>query len=75
MTDGQKNASREFDHAEITQLIKVSQDKGWLVTFLGEGLDVYQVLRAASAARIDRVRGKFALAASSQTSSSAPGNR
>jgi hypothetical protein len=40
MTDGQENASREFDHTKITQLIKGRQEKGWLVTFLGEGLDV-----------------------------------
>jgi Mg-chelatase subunit ChlD len=40
MTDGQENASREFSHAKITELIKARQDKGWLVVFLGEGLDV-----------------------------------
>jgi Mg-chelatase subunit ChlD len=40
MTDGLENASLEFDHAKITALIKARQDAGWLVTFLGEGLDV-----------------------------------
>jgi Mg-chelatase subunit ChlD len=40
MTDGQENASKEFSHAKITELIKARQENGWLVTFLGEGLDV-----------------------------------
>jgi Mg-chelatase subunit ChlD len=38
MTD--ENASREFSHEKITALIKARQERGWLVTFLGEGLDV-----------------------------------
>ena len=42
MTDGQENASREFSHEKITSLIKTRQERGWLVTFLGEGLDVAQ---------------------------------
>jgi Mg-chelatase subunit ChlD len=40
MTDGMENASKEFSHAKITELIKARQDRGWLITFLGEGLDV-----------------------------------
>ena len=40
MTDGMENASREFSHEKITSLIKARQERGWLVTFLGEGLDV-----------------------------------
>jgi hypothetical protein len=38
MTD--ENASREFSHEKMTALIKARQERGWLVTFLGEGLDV-----------------------------------
>jgi len=40
MTDGQENASREFSHDKITSLLKSRQEQGWLVTFLGQGLDV-----------------------------------
>jgi hypothetical protein len=40
MTDGLENASREFSFEKITELIKARQEHGWLVTFLGEGLDV-----------------------------------
>jgi Mg-chelatase subunit ChlD len=40
MTDGQENASREFAHSQITEMIKNRQERGWLITFLGEGLDV-----------------------------------
>jgi Mg-chelatase subunit ChlD len=40
MTDGLENSSREFNHGKITDLVKKRQDAGWLVVFLGEGLDV-----------------------------------
>jgi Mg-chelatase subunit ChlD len=51
MTDGQENASREFNHAGITAMIKARQERGWLVTFLGEGLDVaLQGVRLGTAA-------------------------
>jgi Mg-chelatase subunit ChlD len=40
MTDGLENASREFDHAKITDLVMERQEASWLVVFLGEGLDV-----------------------------------
>jgi Mg-chelatase subunit ChlD len=40
MTDGLENASREFSYDRIQALIKTRQDAGWLVTFLGQGLDV-----------------------------------
>jgi Mg-chelatase subunit ChlD len=40
MTDGQENASREFTHEKISTLLKTRQEQGWLVTFLGEGLEV-----------------------------------
>jgi len=59
MTDGQENASREFDHTKITRLIKARQDKGWLVTFLGEGLDVAKqgVAMGAMAANVAQYLG------------------
>jgi Mg-chelatase subunit ChlD len=40
MTDGQENASREFSHEKIAALIKAHEKRGWVVTFLGEGIDV-----------------------------------
>jgi Mg-chelatase subunit ChlD len=40
MTDGQENASREFSHEKISALLKARQEQGWLVTFLGDGLEV-----------------------------------
>jgi Mg-chelatase subunit ChlD len=40
MTDGQENDSVEFNHESITSLIKARQEAGWLIMFLGEGLDV-----------------------------------
>jgi Mg-chelatase subunit ChlD len=40
LTDGQENASREFTHEKISALLKTRQEQGWLITFLGEGLDV-----------------------------------
>ena len=40
MTDGQENHSKEFTRPKITQLIEERQKAGWMVLFLGEGLDV-----------------------------------
>jgi hypothetical protein len=40
MTDGLENASREFTHEKIAELIRTRQERGWLITFLGQGLDV-----------------------------------
>jgi Mg-chelatase subunit ChlD len=50
MTDGMENDSKEFNHAKITGLIKARQDAGWLVIFLGEGLDVAKQGEAMGAA-------------------------
>jgi len=43
LTDGQENASRKHTHESISGLIKERQDKGWLLVFLGAGLDVARV--------------------------------
>lgn len=43
LTDGQENASRKHTHESITALIKQKQDAGWLVVFLGAGLDVAKI--------------------------------
>jgi len=51
MTDGMENDSKEFSHAKITGLIKARQDAGWLIVFLGEGLDVAKQGEAMGAAK------------------------
>ncbi len=40
MTDGAENHSKEFNKARITQLIEEKKGAGWMILFLGEGLDV-----------------------------------
>ena len=42
VTDGAENASRRYNHAGIKELLKGKQDKGWMVVFLGAGLDSAQ---------------------------------
>jgi hypothetical protein len=63
MTDGQENASREFNHAMITDLLKRRQEAGWLVVFLGEGLDVAKqgVAMGAMAAHVAAYSGREGL--------------
>lgn len=39
VTDGQENASRRYSHSAITEMIKSRQAAGWLVVFLGAGLE------------------------------------
>jgi hypothetical protein len=56
-TDGMENASRKHSHDSIAELIKARQDKGWLVIFLGAGLEAARQgtalgIRAASTANI-----------------------
>jgi hypothetical protein len=57
VTDGMENASRKHDHSTISELIKARQEAGWLVIFLGAGLDAAQQgtnlgIRASSTANI-----------------------
>ncbi len=57
VTDGLENASRKHTHETISELIKARQAAGWLVIFLGAGLDAAQQgtnlgIRAASTANI-----------------------
>jgi hypothetical protein len=42
VTDGYENASRKHGIDSIKELLKTRQDKGWLVVFLGAGLDAAQ---------------------------------
>ncbi|WP_197077595.1 VWA domain-containing protein [Hyphomicrobium sp. 99] len=39
VTDGEENSSRKHNYESIKALISTRQDKGWLVIFLGAGLD------------------------------------
>lgn len=39
VTDGQENASKKFTHGRIQELVTARQAAGWLVVFLGAGLD------------------------------------
>ena len=39
VTDGAENQSRKHTHASISELIQGRQDKGWLILFLGAGLE------------------------------------
>lgn len=42
VTDGMENASRKHSHGSISELIKARQASGWLVVFLGAGIDAAQ---------------------------------
>jgi uncharacterized protein YegL len=42
VTDGEENSSRKYNHAAISELIKARQAAGWLVVFLGAGLNAAQ---------------------------------
>jgi Mg-chelatase subunit ChlD len=72
MTDGQENASREFSHDKITALIKARQERGWLVTFLGEGLDVAQqgVRLGTAPAHVAAYAGGFGMRAAGRVMAS-----
>jgi hypothetical protein len=46
MTDGEENASREFNRERIFQLISAKQESGWTFVFLGANQDAWQVGRS-----------------------------
>ncbi len=57
VTDGEENSSRKHSHGSISELIKARQAAGWLVVFLGAGLEAARQgialgVRAASTASI-----------------------
>jgi hypothetical protein len=39
VTDGMENHSRKHTHSSISELVRARQEKGWLIIFLGAGLD------------------------------------
>ena len=39
VTDGMENHSRKHTHTSISELVRSRQDKGWLIIFLGAGLE------------------------------------
>jgi len=41
ITDGEENQSHEFNRAQIVELVKDKEAKGWSFAFLGAGLDAY----------------------------------
>jgi len=53
ITDGQENASREFNRKQIYNLITDCKKKGWQFAFLGAGIDAY-----AESAKIGIGRGQ-----------------
>lgn len=40
-TDGQENASREFNFQKLTELVKSKEEKGWTFVYLGANHDAY----------------------------------
>lgn len=60
-TDGEENASIKHTHAHVTKLIDDRQSAGWLIVFLGAGLDaarqgVHLGIRAGLVANISTER-------------------
>lgn len=80
VTDGQENASRKYNHSSISELIKGRQATGWLIVFLGAGLDAaaqgmalgvrstYTASIGTDAASLDSALGEVAVASASYSS-------
>ena len=52
-TDGEENASREYDWAALNKLIKEKSASGWQFNFLGAGIDAYSQGAKMGIARAD----------------------
>lgn len=46
ITDGYENASQEWNHSSVVELIESLKKKGWLFTFMGANIDVEQTSRS-----------------------------
>lgn len=46
ITDGYENASREWNHSSVVELIESLKKKGWIFTFMGANIDVEQTSRS-----------------------------
>lgn len=42
LTDGEENASKEFDSRSIKRLLENKKEKGWLITYLGANQDAFR---------------------------------
>ena len=42
LTDGQENASKEYNYSQIKDLIKQAEDKDYEIVFLASGIDAQQ---------------------------------
>ncbi|KKN90111.1 hypothetical protein LCGC14_0232240 [marine sediment metagenome] len=68
-TDGQENASTEYNFTDLTTLIKQKEAEGWSFLFMGAGIDAYDVavrqmgMAAAATMSYDLGSSKAAFAA------------
>ena len=46
VTDGRENSSREYNYANISEMIKEKEDSGWLIIYLGADHDVFRQARS-----------------------------
>ena len=42
VTDGRENSSREYNYANISEMIKEKEESGWLIIYLGADHDVFK---------------------------------
>lgn len=48
LTDGEENASKEFNHAQVNNIIKDLKNAGWTFTYIGANQDVERVAATIS---------------------------
>lgn len=72
VTDGYENASRQYNLKTIRAKIKAAEDRGWMVQFLGAGLDIAAQASdmGLSQAKAAAFRGRRGLRASGEAMSS-----
>lgn len=73
-TDGHENSSVQHTHAELMQLVKDKTAEGWLFTFLGAGIDAFDIgqglgFQAANILSNDRSKMRETYAAAARSTS------
>ena len=48
LTDGEENASKEFNHSQVKNIINEQKNQGWTFTYIGANHDVEKIARSYS---------------------------
>jgi hypothetical protein len=61
LTDGEENASKEFNHSQVNNIIREQKNQGWTFTYIGANHDVEKIAHSISITNTLRFEADAAL--------------